>query len=94
MSRFTFNTQTSRMELAEGVTISSVAIKNMIHVESYDISTTDDGSINHHVQFVNGGYFDVTYKGSSISLNAHQCSTNVADDPENNKGVIFTLSPM
>ncbi|EGU35970.1 hypothetical protein [Vibrio scophthalmi] len=92
MPSFTFDPKTGSTKLAEGVSISSISIKNVGDVKSYEI-VEDNGVVIHKVEFIKGSGFTARYEGGSVSLSATECFTNIADDPDSENAVIFTLSP-
>lgn len=74
-------------------TISDLRVKNLSEIAAYDISE-DGNSVTHFVTFKNGGTVSVVWKdnGKSAEIDSKSLTQTVADDPENEKGIIFTFA--
>ncbi|MEZ8069415.1 MULTISPECIES: hypothetical protein [Vibrio] len=92
MPSLSFDPKTGETKLAEGTSISSVSIKNVQDVSSYEI-IEDNQTLIHKVKFNESSYFTASYGNNSVSVNSTECTTNVSDDPDNESAVILTISP-
>ena len=92
MPSFSFDPKTGETKLAEGTSISSVSIKNVQDVSSYEI-IEDNQTLIHKVSFNESSYFTASYGNDSVSVNSTACTTKVSDNPDKESAVILTISP-
>ncbi|MFA0157416.1 hypothetical protein [Vibrio sp. 10N.261.46.A3] len=92
MPSFSFDPKTGEAKLAEGTSISSVSIKNVQDVSSYEI-IEDNQTLIHKVLFNESSHFTASYGNNSVSVKSTECTTTISDDPDNENAVTFTISP-